>query len=374
VAAVTRAATIVGAAEARYTRHPTRGMTTRSLLVDAVELALADAGLQRDDVDGLSVASFTLGPDTAIDFAWQLGVKLRYLHQDTLGGAGGINALQHALRAVEAGDAETIVLVGGDRLLPDEFERLRDYYNRATRDELVPVAFGGPNGLFSMVTQRHAAKHGLGREDYAQVAIAQRRWAGGNPGAVYRAPLTLDEYLAAPMVAEPLGVYDCVPVVSGADAVVVSARGGGVRVRALRAFYNHDDQEGDGLVTGVAHVRDALWDDAGVGPGDMDCVQVYDDYPVMVLAQLDDLGLIRDGDVKRFLHEEVPELPFNTSGGQLSAGQAGGAAGLHGLVEAMRQLRGRGQIENAKLAVVCGYGMVLYRYGACANAVVLEAP
>jgi acetyl-CoA acetyltransferase len=110
-----------------------------------------------------------------------------------------------------------------------------------------------------------------------------------------------------------------------------------------------------------------------VKPADVDVALVYDDYPVMVLVQLEDLGfgdphetLLRIGD---------RSLPVNTSGGQLSAGQAGAGGGMHLLVEAVTQLRGRGgsrQVEGARLALATGYGMVAYRYGACANAAVLE--
>jgi acetyl-CoA acetyltransferase len=167
--------------------------------------------------------------------------------------------------------------------------------------------------------------------------------------------------------------------VSGADALVVAGSGDGVRIRALRALHNHDGQEGDGLTTGIAELADALWQDAGVGPEDMDLVSVYDDYPAMALAQLADLGFVPDGDLPGFLRRRIEEerLPVNTSGGQLSAGQAGCAGGMHGLVEAVTQLLGRAgdrQVGGARLAVVTGYGMVLYRYGACANAVVLESP
>ena len=109
----------------------------------------------------------------------------------------------------------------------------------------------------------------------------------------------------------------------------------------------------------------------------MDVVSVYDDYPAMALAQLVDLGFVPDGDLGGFLRRRFEDgaLPVNTSGGQLSAGQAGAAGGMHGLVEAVTQLLGRAderQVDDARLAVVTGYGMVLYRYGGCANAVVLE--
>ncbi len=366
-------ARIVGAAESPYTRHPGEEVTTESLLADAFVRALAAASIGREEVDGLGVASFTLAPDRAIDLAWRLGVRPRWLMDDGNGGASGIQLLQHAVRAIEAGDATTIVLLAGDRLDRDSFRALADGYNRATERYLAPIPTGGPNALFALLTRRHMNLHGLERVDYGRLVVEQRRHAGRNPGAVYREPLTLDEYLAAPVVAEPLHRYDCVPVVSGADALVVARAERGVAVRALRAQHNRDGQEADGLVTGLADVAAALWEEAGVGPGDADIVSVYDDYPAMALVQLADLGIAPDP--QRFLREQLDDVALNTSGGQLSVGQAGAAGGMHGLVEVVTQLLGRAgerQVPNARLGVVSGYGMVLYRYGACANAVVLE--
>ncbi|MDH4102629.1 MAG: thiolase family protein [Thermoleophilia bacterium] len=374
-----RAARIVAAVETPYTRHPAEGTTTETLLADAFVRVLAGAGLDRADVDGLGVASFTHTPDRAIDLAWKLGVRPRWLMDDGNGGASGIQLLHHAMRAIEAGDATTVVLLSGDHFDGDSFRTLVDNYNRTTAEVLAGIPTGGPNVLFAMLTQQQMEAHGLEREDYGRLVVAQRRWAGLNPGAVYRAPLTLEEYLASPIVAEPLHRLDCVPVVSGADALVVSAAGEGVTVRALRALHNHDGQEGDGLQTGIAEFAGGLWGDADAGPEDMDVVSVYDDYPAMALAQLADLGFVPDGDLGGFLRRRFEDEPLavNTSGGQLSAGQAGCAGGMHGLVEVVTQLLGRAgerQVESARLAVVTGYGMVLYRYGACANAVVLEAP
>jgi acetyl-CoA acetyltransferase len=370
-------AVIVGAAESPYTRHPPENATTEGLLAEVFVRVLESAGIDRSEVDGLGVASFTLTPDRAIDLAWKLGVKPRWLMDDGNGGASGIQLLQHAARAIQAGDAETIVLLSGDHFDKASFRRLVDEYNRVTAQYLAGIPTGGPNVLFAMLTTQQMEKHGLEREDYGRLVVAQRSWASLNPGAVYRAPLTIEEYLEAPVVAPPLTRLDCVPVVSGADALVLRASGEGVRIRALRAQHNPDGQEGDGLSTGIAMFAADLWADAGVGPEDVDLVWVYDDYPAMALAQLNDLGFVEDGDLPRFVRRRIAEerFPVNTSGGQLSAGQAGCAAGMHGLVEAFTQLRGAAgerQVENARLAVVTGYGMVLYRYGACANAVVLE--
>jgi len=376
-------AAITGCGESPYSRHPPAGTTTSQVLADAGARALASAGLDPSSLDGLAVSSFSLAPDHAVDLAWQLGLRLRWLMQDTNGGASGINMLQHAARAVEAGDARAILVLAGDHLPRERFQDLVDNYNQATRDHLAPLPFGGPNSLFAMLTQRHAQAHGLTRSDYGALVVAQRQWAGANPGAAYRDPLHLDDYLNAPIVADPLCVYDCVPVVTGADAVIVCAdearrTAPAAAIRAVAMSVNPDDQQGDGLRTGLADVADQLWRDAGTGPGEIDVTMVYDDYPAMALVQLADLGYAGDGDVRSLIHERIAtrRLAVNTSGGQLSAGQAGAAGGLHGLVEAVHQLRGEAgkrQVAGARTALVAGYGMVCYRYGACAGATVLEA-
>ena len=376
-------AVITGCGESPYTRHPPAGTTTSQVLADAGARALTRAGLEPSALDGLAVSSFSLAPDHAVDLAWRLGLRLRWLMQDTNGGASGINMLQHAARAVQAGDARAILVLAGDHLPRDRFQDLVDNYNSATSEHLAPLPFGGPNSLFAMLTQRHAAAHALQREDYGALVVAQREWAAGNPGAAYRDRMSLDDYLNAPVVADPLCVYDCVPVVTGADAVIVCAldeptNNKAVAIRALAMSVNPDDQQGDGLRTGLADVADDLWRDAGTGPGEIDVTMVYDDYPAMALVQLADLGYVGDGDVRALIHERIAtrQLAVNTSGGQLSAGQAGAAGGLHGVVEAVHQLRGEAgerQVAGARTALVAGYGMVCYRYGAGAGATILEA-
>ncbi|WP_328529182.1 thiolase family protein [Nocardioides sp. NBC_00368] len=372
---------IVGAAESPYTRHPVAGTTTAGVLGDAVIRALRDAGLEPGDVDGLGVASFTLGPDHAIDLAWRLGLHLRWIMQDTNGGASAGGMLQHAVRAVESGDASVIVLVAGDAMDSAAHERLVKAYNQATVDHLAELPMTGPNALFAMLTQRQMAAWELDRKDYGSLVVAQRAWAGLNPGAVYRAPMALEEYLDAPLVAAPLGRFDCVPPVTGADAIVVAAEdratGRRARVLAVTAAYNGDDQAGDGIQTAVAACAPAAWERAGVAPTDVDVISVYDDYPAMVLSQLVDLGVTDPGAVKAVVAEQIAtrRLPINTSGGQLSAGQAGAGGGMHGMVEVVQQLRGRasGRQVESRIGVVTGYGMVLYRHGSCGNVAVLEA-
>jgi acetyl-CoA acetyltransferase len=376
-------AVIIGTGESGYTRRPEPGQNAHTFLRDAVMMAVRDAGLKITDVDGLAISSFGIDPDKSIDMAWRFGMSLRFLLQDTNGGASGVNMLGHAVRGIEAGAASVIVVVGGDALGMEGFAKLTANYNRAIRDHVSPLGHGGPNSLFSMLTQRQMKAFGIERRDYGHMAIAQRAWAAGNPNAVYRTPLTMDEYLNAPMVCDPLGRYDCVPPVAGASAIVVSttdrcpAHHVPIRVRAVKQSFNYDDQQGDGLKTGLSRVASDLWSAAGVQPEDVDLAAIYDDYPAMVLAQLNDLKLIPGNDLARFARVEIGErrFPVNTSGGLLSAGQAGAAGGMNGTVETVRQLQhvaGERQVKDARLAVVSGYGMVLYRYGACVGAAVLE--
>ncbi|MBM3526625.1 MAG: thiolase family protein [Alphaproteobacteria bacterium] len=377
-------AAIVGVGQSAYVRRPEPGQSTQTFMRDAVAAALADATMDACDIQGLAVASLSLAPDTAVDLAWKLGLSLRWLMQDSNGGSSAMNMLGHALRAVEASAAETVLVLGGDATGLAGYAKVAANFNTVTQKHLAPLGHGGPNGVYALVASRQMKRYGLEKFDYGHIAIAQRAWAAKNPFAVYRAPLTMEEYLAAPLVADPLSRYDCVPVVAGAQAVIVArpdrAPKGrpGVRVRAHRASFNYDNQAGDGLQTGIATFAAELWREAGVGPDDINVASIYDDYPTMVLAQANDLGLVPGNDLARFCRVTVAErkLPLNTWGGMLSAGQPGGpAGGLNGISEAVLQLQhraGERQVANARLAAVTGYGMTMYRYGGTAAAAILE--
>src|SRR6516164_6914982 len=371
-------AAIIGVGQSAYTRRPQLGQSTHTFIRDAVVAALADAEIDPREVDGMAVASFSLAPDAAIDLAWKLGLSLRWLVQDTNGGSSAMNMLGHALRAVETGAASVILVTGGDATGLGGYAKVAANFNVATQLHLAP------HGVYALVASRQMKTYGLQKSDYGHLAIAQRAWAAHNPYAMYRTPMTMEDYLAAPLVADPLSRYDCVPVVAGAQAIVVAHPDrcpdgrAGVRVRAHRASFNYDNQEGDGLQTGIATFAGELWRGAGVDPGDIDVASIYDDYPTMVLAQLNDLGMIPGNDLARFARRDIGErrFPLNTWGGMLSAGQPGGpAGGLNGISEAVLQLQHRAgarQVRGARLAVTTGYGMTLYRYGGTAAAAVLE--
>src|ERR1700751_5250336 len=240
-------AAIIGVGQSAYTRRPQPGQSTHTFIRDAVVAAFADAAIDPREVDGMAVASFSLAPDAAIDLAWKLGLSLRWLVQDTNGGPSAMNMLGHALRAVETGAASVILVTGGDATGLGGYAKVAANFNTVTQKHLAPLGHGGPNGVYALVANRQMKKYQLEKSDYGHIAVAQREWAAKNPFAVYRTPLTMEEYLAAPMVADPLSRYDCVPVIAGAQAIVVAhpdrAPPGraGVRVRAHRASFNHDN-------------------------------------------------------------------------------------------------------------------------------------
>ncbi len=190
----------------------------------------------------------------------------------------------------------------------------------------------------------------------------------------------------ARVVADPIHLLDCVMPCAGAEAFLVMSQD---RARALNLPYvtikgaveRHNAYPEDPIPTrgGWAMERDRLYGMASLSPADIDFVETYDDYPVISLMQLEDLGFLTKGDGARFLRETDltvhGDLPHNTCGGQLSAGQAGAAGGFIGTVEAIRQLTGQafsgGAVDNARFGLVSGYGMVIYDRCLCTSAAIL---
>lgn len=365
---------ITGVGQTPYLRLGKGFRPTEELLADAAWQALHEADVARDGIDGLAVASFTLAPDRAIDLAVKLGLTPTWIMDSGLGGASGIDMLQHAAAALAHGDATRILVVAGDGFTLDTFAQLVQHYNQSMIEDYAGITGFGPNAMFALVTQMQMDRLGLVREDYGRLICRQREFASRNPNAAFRSALSMDDYLAAPMIADPLTRLDCVPVVSGANAIVLELTSGkgnapAVAVRAITANHNYDLHEGDGQVTGIASCAPRLWASTGWSPEDAHVLAIYDDYPAMIIAQLIDAGIISARHARKDLLSLLDTRILNGSGGQLSAGQCGAGAGLHGIVDAVEQLR----LLNAGMkGLVTGYGMVVNRYGACANVAALE--
>jgi len=346
---------------------------------------LKASSLKKDDVDGLTVSSFTLAPDTAIGLTQHLGLSPRWLDHVPLGGASAVVALRRAARAVQAGDADVVACIAGDTNHVDSFRLTLANFSQFARDAVYPYGAGGPNASFAFLTAYYMRKHGAKREDFGKLCVAQRANALRYDFSLFRKPLTLDEYMAARPIAEPLHLFDCVMPCAGAEGFLVlnEKKAKSLRVpyaRLLGTIERHNAFASDPVQmrAGWALDREDLYRQARVGPEDMDFVQTYDDYPVISLMQLEDLGFCGKGEGPAFVRQHGfthdGSFPLNTSGGQLSVGQAGAAGGFLGMVEAIRQLTGEGgkrQVKKAKLGLVSGFGMINYDRGLGSGAAVL---
>jgi acetyl-CoA acetyltransferase len=351
----------------------------------AVREVLARAGLRRTDIDGLSLSSFTVGPDTAIGLTQHLGLSPRWLDHVPLGGASGVVALRRAARAVQCGDAELVVCVAGDTNHVDSFRRMLSTFSRFAQDAVYPYGSGGPNASFALITHNYMRRYGATREDFGKICVAQRTNALRFPHALMKKPLTLEEYLAARAISDPIHLFDCVMPCAGAEAFLVCredvARSLGLpAARLLATIERHNAFAEDAIQYrgGWAMDIDEFYAMAGVTAADVDFVETYDDYPVISMMQIEDLGFCRKGEGAEFIRAHTltadGSFPHNTSGGQLSVGQAGAAGGFLGLVEALRQLTGAAlgaTVPDAKIGLVSGFGMVTYDRGLASGAALL---
>ena len=359
--------------------------TAHHWIATALRGSLRAAKLTPQDLDGFSVASFTLFPDTAVGLTQHLGLCPRWLDHIPMGGASAGVALRRAARAIQAGDADIIACVAGDTNHIDSFRQLLSSFSRFAMDASYPYGYGGPNASFALLTDRYMQEFGATREDFGRICVAQRDNALKNPRAVMKKPLTLDQYLTARPIADPIALFDCVMPCAGAESFLVMSEDQALKrdlpfARLTAAIERHNAHADDPIQLrgGWTMDVDSLWDQAKAAPQDMDLVQTYDDYPVISMMQIEDLGFCAKGEGPDFLRDKdmtiAGDFPHNTSGGQLSAGQAGAAGGFIGMVEAIRQVTGQAgstQVKNAKSALVGGFGMINFDRGLCASAAVL---
>jgi acetyl-CoA acetyltransferase len=345
------------------------------------------AGFGPGDIDGFCFASFSARPDTAVGMIQHLGLSPRWLDDIPTGGASGVMALRRAARAVQCGDAEVVVCLAADANHIDSFRRSLASFSRFSRDAVYPYGFGGPNATFALITDAYMRANGIAREDFGKLCIAQRANAGSNPLALQRKPLTIEAYMQARAIADPVHLFDCVMPCAGAEAFVVTTpeiaqKRGLAAASVLATIERHNAFPGDPvqLRGGWAVERDEFWEMAGIGPSDVDTLQVYDDYPVIVAMQIEDLGFCGKGAIAEFIRrtrfEIDGDLPLNTNGGQLSAGQAGAAGGFQNVTEALRQVIRQplgDQVCDADIAVISGFGLVNYDRGVCTGAAAIKA-
>lgn len=366
-----------------YVRYSTH--SAHWFIGQALQALVQASGLRKEQIDGLTVSSFSLAPDTAVGVTQHLGVSPRWLDHIPTGGASGVMSLRRAARAVQAGDADVVACIAADTNHVDSFRLTLGSFSNFARDASYPYGSGGPNSIFAMITANYMRTYGATREDFGRIAVDQRTNALRNPNALFKKPLTLDEYMGARAISDPIHLFDCVMPCAGAEAFLVMreerARELGLPHALVRgAIERHNAYSEDAVMVrgGWRMDRDDLYAQAGAKPADVDFIQTYDDYPVIVMMQFEDLGFCEKGEGPAFVRTHSTtfdgDLPNNTSGGQLSCGQAGAAGGFLGMTETIRQLTGfagERAVKDARLGLVAGFGMVTYDRCLCTGAVLL---
>jgi acetyl-CoA acetyltransferase len=363
---------ITGVGLTPYGKHPGKG--TLDLMSEAATAALADAQLERRDIDGLVCGYSTTLPHLMLStvFAEHFGLKPEYAHAIQLGGATGFAMAMLAHHLVEAGAAKNILVVAGENRLTGQSRDSAMQTLAQVGHPVYEVPLGATiPAYYGLLASRYMLEHGTTETDFAELAVVMRRHAAMHPGAQFRDPVTVADVLASKPIASPLKLLDCCPVSDGGAAFVVSREkinDIGVRIRGTGQAhpYQHISAAPTLSRSGAAPSMAKALSAAGVKASDANYAAIYDSFTITVTILLEELGLAprgRAGALAREGHfNHDGKLPLNTHGGLLSYGHCGVGGAMAHLVEAHRQLTGRAenrQAKNASLAMLHGDGGVL---------------
>lgn len=338
---------------------------------EAIRRALDQTGLKKSDIQGFSVTT-QASPDYSPHVAEQLGLELDWVLNGDYGGAGGVMSVRRAADAIEAGHIDVAVLLGGNSFDKSVAHQRPLEYQRANYVDV--YGYGGPNSLMALIQRLHMERFGTTPEQIGRIAVAQRENARQNPQALLREPMSLEDYLNSRMISDPIRLFDCVMPCSGAECIVLASEERAKQVAdkmvylvtdAEKVQYQVGNMLPDKTTFGIKVVAERLF--AELKRDQIDFFALYDDYPIAVLIQIEDLGYCEKGEGGKFVERRdltfKGDFPVNTGGGQLSVGQAGLAGGYLHLVEALRQLRGEAgprQVSKAERALVTGIGWLNY--------------
>jgi acetyl-CoA acetyltransferase len=352
------------------------GRTAAQFAGDAVRLAVADAGLELGDVDGLLTSA---GVSGGVGLALQrdLGLRdLRLLSEMQSYGSTAGQMVQYASLAIGAGMAETVACVFADAPLRQDTSAGAAYGARGAvgwRGLLGAAGIRDTNSMYALAAQRHMDTYGTTNDQLGHIAVGQRAWAELNPRAQMRTPMTLEDYHASRWIVEPFHLLDCCLVSNGGIAVVVTSAEraaslarppvhvlGWGQAHPGHAQRRHEDF---GLVSGAARSGPAALAMAGLTVSDVDVVELYDCYTFTVVITLEDYGFCPKGEGGRFVADGTlgpdGKLKVNTGGGQLSSSYMWGMTPLSEAVLQARGEAGRRQVPEHDVVLVSGNGGVL---------------
>jgi acetyl-CoA C-acetyltransferase len=382
-------AAIVGIVELAPERKPTRPPRfTIEQWASLSKSALDDAGIGAEVVNGLVASGIAesdmFAPATLSEY---LGIPINYGEVVDLGGATSAGMVWRAAAAVELGLCDAVlVMVPGSRVLPQSktrppkeygyFGASSDTFGSPQAEFEIPYGNLGQNAPYAQIARRYAAEFGYDERAVAKIAADQRTNACSTPDAVfYGQPITIDDVLASPMVADPLHKLEIVMPCQGGAGVIVAnadvARRSKNRPVWIKGFGEHvsfktPTYAEDPLRSPISHAANRAFEMAGVGRDAVDIASIYDCYTITVLMSLEDAGFCDKGKGMEFVasHDMTfrGDFPVNTAGGQLSFGQAGMAGGMHHVCDGARQVMGRAgdaQVADCDIAFVSGNGGIM---------------
>ena len=363
---------IAGIGHTAFGKHPGRG--TVSLNVEAIRKALADAGVEKREVDGLFVKAPTSKFEMmyAQKLAEALGMSPRIGGVYDHGGASNISMISYATMAIEAGQCEVAIVTLAD----NPATGTRQAYEKSYGDDGSGLYgwFGTPAG-YAMIAQRHMGQYGTTSDQLGAIAVACRKHGATNPHAQLRKPLTLDQYRESRLIVEPLRRDDCCLVSDGGAAVVLMSAKKAAELKVARPVpvlgfgqgqTSRDIALRPDLTTTAAKISaQTAFAMAGMKPSDIDVAQIYDCFTIAALMTLEDYGFCAKGEGGRFVQDGRIELggdlPINTSGGLLSET---GMPGMQLVIEGVRQMRGESvnQVRDARSCVVSNQGGIMHTH------------
>lgn len=350
------------------------GSTPLALMAQAANMALADAGIAREAVDGLLCGYATTLPHLMLStvFAEHYGLRPQYAHALQLGGATGCAMVMLARELVNAGRCREVLVVAGENRLSGQKRdaAIQTLAQVGHPDYEVPYGATIP-AYYALLASRYMHEYAVSEADLAEFAVLMRRHAATHPGAQLKEAIGVAEVLASKTIAAPLKLLDCCPISDGAVAMVVSRdpRGSaGVRIAGAGQAHLHQHVSSMGSVsdTGAQRAAARALSEAGISLAELDYLGIYDSFTITLLILLEEIGIaprggaagrLRDGDFGA-----SGRLALNTHGGLLSYGHCGVAGGMAHAVEAQRQLAGKAGPRQAgarRCALVHGDGGVL---------------
>lgn len=383
-------AAIIAYAETKIVEKSERDVF--QLGAEILESLLDKTGIDKAEIDGLVLSSSMTGasnPFWSQTTADQLSLELNFCQTVDIGGCSPAGALARACMAIDAGLATTVLCLYADCQVTENNRREQ----RGMQDWTQLVGYLGPPAAFGLLSKRYEHQFGLDYAALGKLAVAQRGHAVLNDLACekLRKPITIDDYLNSRMIAEPIRLLDSVMVCDGASGLLVTSRKNaekrGFTKCAVPIGYgertNFRARENIVDVTETGHrpAGERAFAQAGLKPSDIASFHPYDDFIIAIMMQLEMLGFCKHGQGCDFIKANdfthTGNLPLNTGGGQISAGQAGLAGGGTNLIEAVRQLFGEGgkrQVKNTKNALVTGIGGIPYGRNWMSSVVMILTP